>query len=105
MQYEIEFDAVSRKMVNNGESTIDVDDIDPIILRFIYDDSGGLLEGYDAYCIFDTAIRRRVIDDMVEVPTDVLIGDRIRVQLMFCKDNRRFYSLNILTFMLNNVIS
>lgn len=92
-------------MAYNGKIIIDVEDDDPIILRFIYDDSGGLLEGYEAYCVFDSAIRRKVIDDMVEVPIDVLIGDRIRIQLMFCKENKRFYSLNILTLKLNKVIS
>ena len=105
MQYDIPYNAETRLMAYNGKIIIDVEDDDPIILRFIYDDSGGLLEGYEAYCVFDSAIRRKVIDDMVEVPIDVLIGDRIRIQLMFCKENKRFYSLNILTLKLNKVIS
>ena len=92
-------------MVNKGLSAVTHKDIHYDVIEFTYIDSDGLLEGYDSYCVFDSAIKRKVIDGLVEIPADVLIGDRIRIQLMFCKENKRFYSLNILTFKLNKVIS
>lgn len=91
-------------MAYNGKFIIDVDYIDPIILRFIYDDSGGLLTGYTRYCIFDGTVKREIIDGTVEIPECVLIGEKLRIQLMFTKDQQRYYSLNILTARLNKVI-
>ena len=91
-------------MTNNGLSAITQGDINSDILMFAMVDSDALLEGYRVYCVFDGAVRREVIDGEVIVPVDVLIGNKARFQLLFLKNDARFYSLNILTLKLNKVI-
>lgn len=103
--YNIVFDSKSRLMENTGQSDSDDDEDESYIIRAVFVDSGGLLTGYTPYAIFDGTVRREIVDGEVEIPVDVLIGDKIRFQLMFTKDSLRFYSLNILSFRLNKVIS
>ena len=91
-------------MSYNGKLVIDVDYDDPIILNVTINDSDGLLTGYTAYCVFDGMVRREINNGTVEVPIGVLIGDKLRIQLLFTKDHFKYYSLNILTALLNRVI-
>lgn len=91
-------------MAYDGKLVIDIEDDDPIILNLLYSDSDGLLTGYTRYCIFDGMIKRPITDDEVEIPREVLIGERLRIQLFFKKDRLKYYSLNIITAKLNRII-
>ena len=91
-------------MAYNGKLVIDIEDDDPIVLNLSYSDSDGLLTGYTRYCIFDGMIKRPIIEDSVEVPREVLIGESLRIQLFFNKDRLKYYSLNIITAKLNRII-
>ena len=104
MLYNIIFNSRTRQLSWDEVIIATQGDINSDIIDMTYIDSENLLSGYSVYAIFDNCIRREVVDDKVVIPTDVLIGNRIRFQLMFCKDNERFYSLNVLQLELNKVI-
>lgn len=105
MQYDIDFDTNTRLMKYDGQMTVTAGDNESDVLHFTFIDPDRLLDGYDAYCIFDSTVKRELVDNCVTIPKSVMIGVKLRLQLMFCKDSMRFYSLNILTVKLNKVIS
>lgn len=92
-------------MTTDEPIAIAVGDNESDVLRVIYSDSDGLLTGYTPYAVFDGMVRRELTDNKVTIPKNVMIGTKLRVQLMFVKDNMKFYSLNILTIRLNRVIN
>ena len=104
MLYNITFDSRTRQLANDGLTAVTQGDVGTDTISMTYIDSSHALEGYRVFAIFDNCIKREIIDDRVTIPTDVLIGDRIRFQIMFCKDNSRFYSLNVLQLKVNKVI-